>query len=79
MSDNPYILVVEDDADIKQFLQSSLQLNGYKVTCFSHLEEAKRHFACLKPLLTILDLNLPDGDGAEFITSIRASICKISG
>jgi two-component system KDP operon response regulator KdpE len=71
MLDKPYILVVEDDAEIIQFLQSSLHLNGYVVMCVSQLEEAKQHFARFKPLLTILDLNLPDGDGAEFITSIR--------
>lgn len=72
MSNNPYILIVEDDVEIKQFLQSSLQLNGYSVVCVTHLEDAKQHFAQVKPLLTILDLNLPDGDGSEFITSIRA-------
>lgn len=71
MSAKPYILVVEDDAEIKQFLQSSLQLNGYSVRCVSQLAEAKQHFARAKPLLTILDLNLPDGDGVDFITDIR--------
>ena len=72
MSNNPYILIVEDDVEIKQFLQSSLQLNGYSVICVTHLEDAKHHFARNKPLLTILDLNLPVGDGSEFITNIRA-------
>lgn len=72
MSNNPYILIVEDDVEIKQFLQSSLQLNGYSVICVTHLEDAKHNFERNKPLLTILDLNLPDGDGSEFITSIRA-------
>jgi two-component system KDP operon response regulator KdpE len=71
MLDKPYILIVEDDAEIKQFLQSSLHLNGYASICVSQLRDAKQHFAQFKPLLTILDLNLPDGDGAEFITSIR--------
>lgn len=71
MSDKPYILIVEDDAEIKQFLQSSLKLNGYASICVGQLEDAKQHFAQSKPLLTILDLNLPDGDGAEFIASIR--------
>lgn len=72
MSDKPYILIVEDDAEIRQFLQSSLLLNGYASNCVSQLQDAKQHFAQFKPLLTILDLNLPDGDGAEFITSIRS-------
>ncbi len=71
MTDKPYILIVEDDAEIKQFLQSSLQLNGYVSVSVSKLDEAKEYFLQHKPQLTILDLNLPDGDGAEFITSIR--------
>lgn len=72
MLNNPYILIVEDDAEISQFLQSSLRLNGYEAVCVSHLDEAVKRFAINKPQLTILDLNLPDGDGADFITSIRS-------
>lgn len=71
MLDKPSILIVEDDAEIKQFLQSSLRLNGYTSVCVGTLLEAKQHFLSQKPQLTILDLNLPDGDGAEFISSIR--------
>lgn len=72
MSDKAHILIVEDDAEIRQFLQSSLQLNGYNTSCVSQLKDAVHHFPDLKPLLTILDLNLPDGDGAEFISNIRS-------
>lgn len=72
MQDKPYILIVEDDVEIRQFLQSSLHLNGYASNCVALLQEAKQHFAQFKPLLTILDLNLPDGDGVEFISNIRS-------
>jgi two-component system, OmpR family, KDP operon response regulator KdpE len=72
MSDKDFILIVEDDAEIRQFLQSSLHLNGYASICVSQLKDAKQHFSQSKPILTILDLNLPDGDGAEFIKSIRS-------
>lgn len=71
MSDKPLILIVEDDAEIRQFLQSSLELNGYSSVCVSQLQEAKDYFKINKPQLTILDLNLPDGDGADFIGNIR--------
>jgi two-component system KDP operon response regulator KdpE len=73
MLDKPSILVVEDDAEIRQFLQSSLQLNGFVTVCVSKIEEAKQHFLSAKPALTILDLNLPDGDGAELIATVRQS------
>jgi two-component system KDP operon response regulator KdpE len=71
MSDKPLILIVEDDAEIRQFLQSSLELNGYSTACVGQLQEAKDYFEGNKPQLTILDLNLPDGDGANFIGNIR--------
>lgn len=72
MLDNPYILVVEDDAEISQFLQSSLRLNAYKVQCMPTLESATAHLTTNKPILTILDLSLPDGDGSSLISHIRA-------
>lgn len=72
MLDKPTILIVEDDAEIRQFLQSSLQLNGFVTASASTIEAAKHQFLSAKPALTILDLNLPDGDGAAFIESIRS-------
>lgn len=72
MSDKPTILIVEDDAEIRKFLQSSLQLNGFITASASTIETAKQQFLSAKPALTILDLNLPDGDGATFIESIRS-------
>ncbi len=72
MLDKPTILIVEDDAEIRQFLQSSLQLNGFITASASTIEAAKQQFLSAKPALTILDLNLPDGDGATFIESIRS-------
>lgn len=71
MLDKLTILIVEDDAEIRQFLQSSLQLNGFITASASTIEAAKQQFLSAKPALTILDLNLPDGDGAAFIESIR--------
>lgn len=71
MLDNPYILIVEDDAEIAQFLQSSLKLNGYSAQVISTIQNAEQMFDTYKPMLIILDLNLPDGDGATFIAYIR--------
>lgn len=73
MLDSPYILIVEDDAEIAQFLQSSLKLNGYTVQCMNTIETAKQHLVSYKPMLTILDLSLPDGDGSNLIPHIRAN------
>jgi two-component system, OmpR family, KDP operon response regulator KdpE len=71
MLDSPFILIVEDDAEIAQFLQSSLRLNGYSAQCMNTIESAKKLLITHKPMLTILDLSLPDGDGANLIPHIR--------
>lgn len=73
MLDSSYILIVEDDAEIAQFLQSCLKLNGYTVQCMNTIETAKQHLVSYKPMLTILDLSLPDGDGSNLIPHIRAN------
>ncbi|NOT15462.1 MAG: response regulator [Methylotenera sp.] len=71
MLDKHHILIVEDDAEISQFLQTSLKASGYLTQCVRTISEAKHHFAAQKPVLVILDLNLPDGDGTEMISAIR--------
>jgi two-component system, OmpR family, KDP operon response regulator KdpE len=73
MSDKSPILIIEDDLQISQFLQSSLRTNGYHSFCASTVAGGKQAFNEHKPALIILDLNLPDGDGRDFITYVRTS------
>jgi two-component system KDP operon response regulator KdpE len=67
------ILVIEDDLQISQFLQSSLKTSGYHTFCAATIAGGKQLFNEHRPVLIILDLNLPDGDGRDFIAHIRAS------
>ena len=71
MSDKSLILIIEDDAQISQFLQSSLKANGYLCICAHTLLNGKQLFNAHKPALIILDLNLPNGDGRGFISDLR--------
>lgn len=68
---NNHILIIEDDLQISQFLQSSLKANGYHTLCAHSITEGKRLFDASKPTLLILDLNFPDGDGREVISFVR--------
>lgn len=65
------ILIVEDDAQISEFLQLSLQSQGYATLIATHLHMATALFFDTKPDLVILDLGLPDGDGRQFIHKVR--------
>jgi two-component system, OmpR family, KDP operon response regulator KdpE len=67
------ILIVEDDLQISQFLQSSLKVNGYHSLCTPTIAGGKHLFNEHKPALIILDLNLPDGDGRDFIAHVRVN------
>src|SRR4051812_18529867 len=71
MFDKPYILIVEDDPQIIQFLQSSLKANGYSTLSAQNIVAGKKHLSENKPILLIMDLNLPDGDGLDLIRSVR--------
>jgi two-component system, OmpR family, KDP operon response regulator KdpE len=71
MPDKPLILIVEDDLQISQFLQSSLKASGYQTLSASTIAVGKQLLSEHKPALLLLDLNLPDGDGRDFIAYVR--------
>lgn len=66
------MLVVEDEKEIRRFLRSALEADGYRVaeaeTCARGVIDAGTR----KPDLAILDLGLPDNDGVDFIRKVRA-------
>jgi len=68
---SPTILVVEDEAEIRQFLRSSLGAEGYRVVESPNGRRAELDAGMHKPDLAIVDLGLPDFDGLEVIRRIR--------
>ena len=73
MSNNKYkILVIEDESNIRSFVQTVLEANGYQVLSADRCGQGILVFASHVPDLVILDLGLPDMDGTEFIKQIRS-------
>lgn len=68
----PTILIVEDECQIRRFVRTALEREGMRVgeagTRRDGLIEAGR----CKPDLVVLDLGLPDGEGAQFVEDFRA-------
>jgi len=60
------ILIIEGNANLRSLLGWHLQQTGYNVTQASNLHTAKALFEQQKPVVTVLDSDLPDGDGVEF-------------
>ena len=61
------VLIVEDDAASRYGLKSLLDSEGYEVLEASTLEEAGRELDRGKPDVVVLDITLPDGDGADWL------------
>lgn len=64
------VLVVEDDRISRHALARLLELAGFEVSCASTVSEACQKLAHV-PDWVILDLDLPDGDGADVLCEMR--------
>ena len=65
------ILVIDDEPQIRKFLQISLGANGYEVIEADTATGGIAIAQAEKPDLIILDLGLPDLDGQEAISQLR--------
>lgn len=72
MSNNKYkILVIEDEQNICNLLETCLSTNGFHVVTAENCRDGITMTLSSVPDLIILDLGLPDRDGLEFIKEIR--------
>jgi len=71
MNNKPYILVVEDDRPIRNFITASLGAQGFNYIETEKGNEAIALSMSYNPDLIILDLGLPDIDGIEVVAKIR--------
>ncbi|EGQ8286943.1 TPA: response regulator transcription factor [Vibrio parahaemolyticus] len=65
------VLVVDDEPRIHTFIRISLSAEGFDYIGASTIAEAKACFEAYSPHVILLDLGLPDGDGTEFLTTLR--------
>jgi CheY-like chemotaxis protein len=67
------ILVVDDDADLRQTLQILLNDSGYQVTAAASGQAALEQLtAGARPDLILLDLMMPDMNGWQFLERAQA-------
>lgn len=74
------ILIVDDDADIRESLADVLELEGFSVVCAANGREALDYLARSEPpCMILLDLMMPIMDGWQFLVEQRRdpSIARI--
>ena len=65
------ILVVEDDATVRNLITTTLKANDYRYLTAPDGETALREASTQQPEVVLLDLGLPDMDGTQIIQRIR--------
>jgi two-component system, OmpR family, KDP operon response regulator KdpE len=67
-----HVLIIDDEAQIRQFVRAGMELGGYRVSEAANGSDALREITLHRVDLVILDLALPDIDGSEVLERIRA-------
>jgi two-component system phosphate regulon response regulator OmpR len=71
MSDDALILVVDDDARLRDLLSRYLVENGFRVSTADSAAEARDRLRVLQPDLVVLDVMMPGESGLELTESHR--------
>ena len=66
-----YILVVEDDAPVRNLITTTLESQNYKYMAAANGNQAVMSAASGSPDIILMDLGLPDMDGVDVIKKIR--------
>jgi DNA-binding NtrC family response regulator len=68
------ILVVDDDASIRETFEHHLTRSGHQVATAASAEAALDRIAEVDPALVITDLRMPGMDGLELLSRVRAAM-----
>lgn len=68
-----HILIIEDDTDLNQGLSRALKSENRQVVSCLNLKTAREQLLCGGVSLVLLDINLPDGKGLDFLQELKAT------
>jgi two-component system phosphate regulon response regulator PhoB len=69
---NETLMIVEDDADIRELIRYNMEREGYTIVECASAEAAHKQLGKAVPDLILLDLMLPGTDGYAFCRAVRA-------
>src|SRR3954451_20082468 len=68
----PHLLVVDDDARLRELLRRYLSENGFRVTVAADAEDARANLAGFAFDLVVLDVMMPGENGIDLTRALRA-------
>jgi len=71
------VLVVDDEADIRELLDLTLARMGLQADCAGSLAEARQLLAANSYQLCLTDMRLPDGEGLELVRHIADTVADL--
>jgi DNA-binding response OmpR family regulator len=71
MAEQASILIVDDDAALRETLADFLSAEGYAIGQSANVTEARAAIAAAEPDLVLLDINMPGGDGLTLAAELR--------
>src|SRR4051794_41427347 len=79
----PVVLLVDDDAGIRNTVRVGLELEGFAVVCASGGRAALEAVKAVRPAVVLLDLTMPDLDGLDVLERLRGAgddvpVCVLS-
>ncbi|HEY0327528.1 MAG TPA: response regulator [Rhodopseudomonas sp.] len=72
MSQNPHIIVVDDEAPAREMVGDYLKMHGFTVTLCDGGASLRACIEKAVPDLVVLDLNMPEEDGLSIIRDLKA-------
>jgi DNA-binding response OmpR family regulator len=74
MPDKRRVLVVEDDANIRELIRTRLHMQGYEVHVARNGREALERIANIRPGGVVLDINMPELDGFGVLEAMKSGL-----
>ncbi|MDP3956477.1 MAG: response regulator [bacterium] len=72
MNEKPLILLVDDEENFLEIFSTELQSAGFEVVAVDSGEAALAKLKEVKPALVLLDVQMPELNGAEILEKIKA-------
>lgn len=70
-TDKRLVFLVEDDTELAEYLAVQIDYYGFQSRLFRSLNDFRKALEKIEPLAVIMDIRLPDGNGAEIMAEIQ--------